>query len=255
MTAVVLVGYRPDGGRRDLLWRHVRAWWTDEAGLPVVEGVHGEGEGPFSFSAAVNRAAAQATIDVPGWTVALYAGTDWLLADPRQAHQAAAEAERTDRLVFPHDHTVVTDQACADSIVAGLVTARDARGQPGCSLHRNTFSGVAAVPRRLWEDVGGFDERFRGWGGEDIAFLAACWAMRRGFDRVPGDLIHLWHPQSRTDCEESPTYPANDELMRRYQAAKHDKGSMIGILSEPDGPYEVAARRRDHPPSAAARKT
>jgi hypothetical protein len=41
--------------------------------------------------------------------------------------------------------------------------------------------------------MGGFDERFTGWGGEDDEFFDRCRSLNHyGFGHLP--FIHLWHP-------------------------------------------------------------
>lgn len=57
--------------------------------------------------------------------------------------------------------------------------------------------GVGALRRECYQQIGGYDERFQGWGYEDLAFmltLEAHWPTRQ----VAGDLVHHWHPTSDT---------------------------------------------------------
>jgi predicted glycosyltransferase involved in capsule biosynthesis len=95
----------------------------------------------------------------------------------------------------------------------------------------NTFSGVTAIPRGLWDAVGGYDERFVGWGWEDLSLWSACCALA-GYERVPGPIYHLWHPRSWEQNEGSPDHPRNQVLGERYLAAKHDREAMLAILAE-----------------------
>src|SRR5690606_20504372 len=59
------------------------------------------------------------------------------------------------------------------------------------------FGGVNVVSRAMWEDVGGFDERFVGWGHEDRAFVHAVEVLHGPRARVPGHMLNLWHPKRR----------------------------------------------------------
>jgi len=241
VNPVILVGRRADNGWRDHLWAWCeRRWLALLPGVPVIEGVH-DGSAPFSLSVASNRAAGYAGKHYPEWDVAVYVGADWLAADARHVREACDAALRSGRLTFAHSTTwVLTEEATRNVLhldpgsPLGLLTERDG------SAHSNTFSGVVAIPRRLWDAVGGFDERFSGWGGEDLALWAACCALS-GFDRIEGGVIaHLFHETDRTLREESPSYPANDALMRRYLASKSDPAGMRALLAEPGGPLDAS---------------
>ena len=54
---------------------------------------------------------------------------------------------------------------------------------------------IQVMPREAFEAAGGMDPRFRGWGGEDVAFLHALdtlWGLHKN---TPNDILHLWHPR------------------------------------------------------------
>jgi hypothetical protein len=53
---------------------------------------------------------------------------------------------------------------------------------------------VHIVPREAFELVGGWDERFRGWGGEDHAAMRAMDTLYWHHKTLPGSVLHVWHP-------------------------------------------------------------
>jgi len=58
--------------------------------------------------------------------------------------------------------------------------------------HQNTPMPLA-VRKRAYDAIGGHDESFVGWGGEDVEFLSrlrTLWCSEGG--RVP--IVHVWHP-------------------------------------------------------------
>lgn len=60
----------------------------------------------------------------------------------------------------------------ADVLPAGLRQGeRHYRHSPHT---QDTFSSFYRIPLVLWGEVGGFDERFDGWGWEDLALACAC---------------------------------------------------------------------------------
>jgi predicted glycosyltransferase involved in capsule biosynthesis len=79
--------------------------------------------------------------------------------------------------------------------------------------------------------VGGFDERFRGWGWEDRAFFIACDTLC-GHDRISGPVRHLWHPRSPEKNPDSSEYQAGRALCRRYKRAHRDRQAIQGLLNE-----------------------
>jgi hypothetical protein len=52
--------------------------------------------------------------------------------------------------------------------------------------------GSVAVDRRAYEEIGGFDEEFVGWGGEDNEFWERA-ETRRAWSFAYLPLVHLWH--------------------------------------------------------------
>jgi glycosyltransferase involved in cell wall biosynthesis len=54
---------------------------------------------------------------------------------------------------------------------------------------------VQILPREAFELVGGWDVRFRGWGGEDRAFLQKMDTLWAHYSNSPNVVYHLWHPK------------------------------------------------------------
>jgi hypothetical protein len=100
-----------------------------------------------------------------------------------------------------------------------------------------SWSCCVAVPRATFDDMGGFDERFRGWGFEDGAWAALVRAMYP-WARIDGDMYHLDHPRSderiilgESRSTASSDYVRNALLGRRYMVAAirdHAAGDQTG---------------------------
>ena len=93
-------------------------------------------------------------------------------------------------------------------------------------VHQNNPGLATVIRRATYFEIGGHDERFEGWGGEDVEFLDRA----RTRKMYPGSFlpaIHLWHapaPQKQSGHR-------NNELLRR-------------ILAEPTESRVVRDRRQ-----------
>lgn len=228
---VILVGRRGDNGHRDRLWAYCSSRYREELGWPIFVGEYNE-PGPFCLAHASNRAAALAG----DWTVALYIGADVVLGSPEQARAAVALAEQRRQLVFAHDHYYSLSEEGTERVLAGDAPHGSMNEWPEHGPWPNTFSSALAITRDLWERIGGFDERFVGYGWEDLAAWSACCALGGGFERVTGPVFHLHHERIRAEREGSLEHAENEPLGRRYLAAKGSESAMRKILMEPGGP-------------------
>lgn len=221
MRVVFLVPRREDHGHRDRLWAACRARW--EALFPewpIVEGHHDDG--PWNRAAALNEAARLAG----DWDVAVVIDADVML-EPWQAREAVGRAARTGKAVWGHRRWRDLTQEATERLLdlPGQLLAPDL-GWLGPDVRKETplsWSCCIAVPRAAWERVGGFDERFRGWGGEDRAFAEALVALVNGGrsedERVDGVVWNLWHPRGHRAIERTPDYVSNMRLANRYSMA------------------------------------
>jgi hypothetical protein len=223
VKTVILVPRRADGGRRDALWEFTWKHW-EVLGWPIVDGHHEEG--PFNASAARNAAARLAG----EWDVAVFVDADTIMLDHEPVRRAVKLAAQSGQFVRPYQRYWMTDENGAGS----LMTTRQ-RPASGVRLLRGTdaHGGVNVVPRRLWDALGGYDERFRGWGSEDAAFELAARVLG-GFQQLPGEVFHLWHPISADRSTGDPGFQANVALRRRYEAARRPS-TMRALLAERSG--------------------
>jgi GT2 family glycosyltransferase len=76
-------------------------------------------------------------------------------------------------------------------------STRALRGEPfsisdGAEVIQNLRGGSIAITRAAYEAIGGFDETFVGWGGEDLEFWERAETLcTNRFGYLP--IVHLWH--------------------------------------------------------------
>lgn len=216
MNVAVLTPARSDGGRRDQLLD-----WTSKrlASLhPDFQhciGTHDDG--PFNRSLAVNRAATQA----PDADVFVLADGDSFVG--AEALNAAVQlAADTGCMVLAYDQFMYLGRSMTDKVMDGF-TGNWHEGAEWSLT--GTCSSMVVFPAGLFREIGGCDEGFVGWGGEDIALSHALQTFGGGLHRIPGEVWHLWHPPAIHTHDD--TWPQRCEL---YHQAAYDKPRMRALL-------------------------
>lgn len=226
MNVVILVPRRAGVEERDRLWAFARTWWeNDHPDWPIIEGHHDVG--PFNRSTAINRAAANAG----DWDVAVIIDAD-VLCDPHAVRAAVDIAASTGAMTLAGDERVMLSRQGTQKIIAGFEGNWRVRGIQE-RVYTDHCSCCVAVSRELWDQVGGFDEMFSGWGWEDIAFRVACETLSaKPMVKLSSAMFHLWHTTSHENNPREATYKANCARGERYKAARWDVEAVTAILAE-----------------------
>jgi hypothetical protein len=112
----------------------------------------------------------------------------------------------------------------AMSIVVGARRDRDAIGE-----RLVLCGGWFAIRRDAFAALGGFDERFVGWGGEDDAMtLKVELARLATVELDPGPALHLWHPRAQASTYGHPHYASNVALLADY--ARYDEATLARLF-------------------------
>lgn len=236
MRVVGLVPRLADGGGRDRLWRWCKRHWAEQfPELLIVEG-HDQTSGPFNRSAALNAAAEGE------WDVAVILDADTIL-DADLIRRGIDRAMQAGHLVLPFSDRCLVSRQGTRKILEGyrgswrrFVTARQTPSDPYVYI-----SGCQVVPRVLWDEIGGFDERFESYGGEDDAFHAASVALTghdAREDRFEGSAWHLWHRPS-PEARNRPARKLVMALAERYTDCAEDEDRMQALLAEPQTPDQT----------------
>lgn len=221
----VLVPYAPDGGQRERSWRWLeRRWGTVDVELVLQTG---DGTaGAFEQSRAINRAAERAAGDtfvIVDADVALEAQWVWEAANlvesgeakwilPQRYRQLTAVA--TDQILNLHPAAPIPPELPTEWLGDGV-----------------SWTGGVVLRREAFDVVGGYEERFGGWGGNDVSLGAALDTLWGPLTRLEGEATHLWHPRTGLDAQPQPSH----DLMYRYINARGDAEAMEGLIAEREG--------------------
>ena len=239
-------------------WMWLKKYW--QAHFPWAQIVIGEDrvsnrnlDLPFSKSAAVNDAVKKATGDI-----FVIVDADGFLAAKSVEHCVEKIREDRDKgfklWFIPYrqfyrltpvasKELIESDPECPYEIPTPPPPI-DIQNVSGSGHGHWWGAGIQIMPREAFEEVGGWDERFRGWGGEDHAAMRAMDTLYWPHKTLPGQFLHIWHPMFSptatsdwVDWKErvwaNQTIPGtNEKLTGRYYGARGDRKRMRKLLDE-----------------------
>jgi hypothetical protein len=200
----VLIPWRSDDPARVEAWAYLRGLWA-QADVELCSTSDGL-DGRFSYAAGANRCRTLAT----GEHLLLY-GADQLPPTPGKLDWIR---QRLKAMPWTgvYAETRVYSRRATRKIMDGLPL----------SALRNMFAtapvaeGIIAVRADVFDDLRGMDERFRGWGAEDVAFRFALKTLHPSGELAGEGISHtLFHEPQPWD--ELTT--ANNQLFVKYQLA------------------------------------
>ena len=181
-----------------------RYWKAQLPGAEIVMGDCPDLSRPFSKSVAVNDAAGKAKGDI-----FVIVDADGYVSAESVLHCAneirAAEKKGKALWFVPYRLFYRMTEAASKKLLASDPAKPFKFGQP---LEQEHILGdtdpayghwygamIQICSRKAFELVGGWDERFVGWGGEDSAAMRAMDTLYGLHKTLPGQVLHVWHPQ------------------------------------------------------------
>lgn len=232
MTVAVVVPYRPDGGPRDRNWAWLaERWHTTFPTWDLRVGELPASAGPWCKAAAVDLALNDCTADV-----LVIADADVWVTPTETLAKAVQLAAGGAPWVMPHRQVRRLSEQASARVLGEAGGPFEEIGADRRALAERPYvgmrgGGLFAISRGAWVDVGGFDLRFSGWGGEDTAFGRAADTLLGDAVRLPGVLWHLWHPPQPRISRTVGSQPSH-VLVSRYRAAHGDRRRMRRLIDE-----------------------
>lgn len=136
----------------------------------------------------------------------------------------------TDKIIlsFPEDPLRLSSPPDLD-----LVEDRGVKSKYG-----NRYGAMCMMfPREAYNIIGNFDERFKGWGGEDVALLRTLDTVYGKHKTIDRDILHLWHPiigdtYDTRMWEGQTSGSINWPLAKRYNRAIRNPSYMWELIKE-----------------------
>lgn len=94
-----------------------------------------------------------------------------------------------------------------------------------------SWAGMALIRREDFIEIGGYDERFVGWGFEDNAFKVAADCILGNHERTDGNVQHLFHPRHEIENFGSPFIHLNRALYNRYERVRSNPDKMKALIA------------------------
>jgi hypothetical protein len=197
----VLVPWRSEDPQRIKVWEFCKREW-EILGVELCEGVDTD-YGPFSTAKACNDAFKKSTRPylmttgadiIPDFTM-VESGLHILKTQQRSWVPLARETSyfdqpTTERILA---HGRWWDEVCDPTAYVPFQT------------------GVMLIERELYEESGGHDERFTGWGGEDAAFRRVIHLLDGDSTPIELSLRCLWHDPGRRSTMSARNFALCDE--------------------------------------------
>lgn len=211
-------------GLETLVVEQDRAPTLDAASLPgSCRTLFVPNAGPFNKSWGLNVG-----FHVAEGEVLVVSDADVVVHGDRISH--ALDACRSDyELIRPWSDIVDLTEEETAALVAGhldeaAVAVPGRRGRRRVGEEPPLCGGVYVIRRDVYERLGGQDERFFGWGGEDDAMSLKVAALCTRVGMLRDSLaVHLHHPRHAALPVDDPAYRRNVELLAGYRKLSREK--------------------------------
>lgn len=112
------------------------------------------------------------------------------------------------------------------------------KGNTQAHMYGHRFAAMIMIfPREAYELLGCFDERFKGWGGEDSCLMRALDTLWGRHKTARNEIYHLWHPFIGDNVlnrkwEGQEEVNVNHKLSSRYNKANGHPKMMRQLMDE-----------------------
>lgn len=268
----IIIPFRPSSQAkerlRNVLWLK-QYWETNLPGAEIIIGDDPNAGRVFSKSIAINNAVAKSSgdvlviVDADG-----YIAIDHVMYCVDEIRHARKSGRRL--WFVPYRQFYRLNEKASDLLLSSdpakpysftdPVDPSMTINEAGTSPFTGHWYGavIQIVPREGWDIVGGWDQRFCGWGNEDHAAMRAMDTLYWPHKTLPTSVLHIWHPMiggdgvkrhvnwkdRRWEGQQDPSI--NNALGYRYYYCMNKPELMRGLVDEWKNPKDECKKT---PPS------
>jgi predicted glycosyltransferase involved in capsule biosynthesis len=144
--------------------------------------------------------------------------------------------QRQHDAINPYDHMIDLTYEESEIIMKGHydleVTRRiEELSRAGKGEFTCFCGGIFVIRRAVYGALGGFDERFMGWGGEDDAMTYKMVSLVKSLKTMQNQkAFHLWHERNPKAMYGHPHYQNNLKLISEYRNC--GKGELLQLCED-----------------------
>jgi predicted glycosyltransferase involved in capsule biosynthesis len=189
--------------------------------LPGVTAYYGDTDDEiFNPSGARNKGCLEAIAD--GCDVLVVSDAD-LFVEPYPLHKSIEKAASENVISIPYIDLLFLSKMESDEIIAGREDVHSLAKKPGITIFRGQVGGIFVLSESTFRILNGWDERFQGWGFEDLAIREAHKAIfNRDLHRTYGIAVSLNHEDRDKSLLED-----NESRFKEYQSLGLSREEMI----------------------------
>ena len=192
--------------------------WYAQRNIAVVLGTDTRSRaGYFSRARAINSAARETHETHPERDIYFIADNDLIPSIPHIVD--AIQALDRHPAVTPHQYTLHTSIRGRDQLLKGQTTFM-------YRPHPIGSRSYVVMERASFEANNGMDEKFEGWGPEDMAFIESIEKQLGPVLRLDGRRLHLWHPMD-TSKRDRKQLLANRARYKQYQHSNQHEAKLL----------------------------
>lgn len=197
----IIVPYTSSSKDREEVWEFVSSMYNII--MPNIEICIGECESDiYNRSKAINNGVKKSTKKI-----LIITDSDIVL--DLDSIKKAIRLVETHKIVLPYDKLIKLSKNITQKILLNYYyNISNIKLDTNCEIYTHPKSSICVIDKKLFKQVGGFDEEFRGWGCEDVAFYRSLMYVNKYIYVMKNyNIYHLYHDHNRD-------YKSNYNLMK-----------------------------------------